>query len=67
MEVYMDWICECDSYDEDYNNVVFTASSIYETRVRVVADMVLYPSIQVFIGKIYQEYGQKYEKIDLFI
>ena len=43
----MDWTCECDSYDEDYNNVVFMASSIYETRVRVVADMVLYPSIQV--------------------
>lgn len=63
----MDWICECDSYDEDYNNVVFTASSIYETKVRVSADMVLYPSIQVFIGKIYREYGQKYEKIDLFI
>lgn len=63
----MDWICECDSYDEDHNNVVFMASSIYETRVRVIADMVLYPSIQVFIGKIYQEYRQKYEKIDLFI
>ena len=41
----MDWICECDSYDEDYNNVVFTSSSIYETRVRVVADMVLYLSL----------------------
>ena len=67
MEVYMDWICECDSYDEDHNNVVFMASSIYETRVRVIADMVLYPSIQVFFGKIYQVYGQKYEKIDLFI
>ena len=38
----MDWICECDSYDEDHNNVVFMASSIYETRVRVIADMVLY-------------------------